>query len=215
MATGSPKTATASAKLSRRQRRSQSTASPPTPDPPPTPYIIRPPQPFFRGDAVFSGGVLSQVSARLRLIDVTTQPASPDPTSGDPRSLHVWTLEVKNVGAVAYELFPATQMYISRIATGAGDVDGVWGASLAAAHEAGLTATYDALALAPGMTRTFQLAAHTPAGTATRFTYLLDPTTRDIATHIPGSNPLTWTTATNPHCSGDINDPGAGGVLPP
>ena len=133
---------------------------------------------------------------------------------GTPRRIAVWDLEVKNVGTVAYDLLPAWQMYVSTVTTGHGDEAGIWGASRDAAAEAGIALVYEAITLPPGATRTFSLAAYIPDGTPKRFTYMLDPTTRESGSRQPGSNPLIWINATNPGCSGDIRDPDAGGVLP-
>ena len=73
---------------------------------------------------------------------------------------------------------PAWQMYVATVATASGDLEGIWGASRAAAAEAGLTTPLEALTLAAGETRTFPLAAYIPAGSPLRFAYALDPTTR-------------------------------------
>ena len=185
----------------------------PIPPPSPTPYVIRPPQDFYVGDAVFTGDFRSSVSARFRLLNVRTLPASAA-IDGTPRRIAVWDLEVRNVGRADYDLLPAWQMYVSTVTTGRGDEAGIWGASRDAAAEAGIALVYEAITLPPGATRTFSLAAYIPDGTPKRLTYMLDPTTRESGARQPGSNPLIWINATNPSCSGDIRDPDAGGVLP-
>jgi hypothetical protein len=89
--------------------------------------------------------------------------AEPD-RDGRLQSIYLWTVEIKNVGSVEYDVFPAAQMYVSTITlpTGA-DLDGVWGASLAAAEEAGLTPNYEATDIRLNETKTFTLAASSPS----------------------------------------------------
>ena len=65
----------------------------PIPPPSPTPYVIRPPQDFYVGDAVFTGAFRSSVNARFRLLNVRTLPASAA-IDGTPRRIAVWDLEV-------------------------------------------------------------------------------------------------------------------------
>ena len=173
------------------------TAVPP-PIPPPTPYIITPPQDFYLGDAVFVGVSGSPVRVRFRLQNVRAYPASP--SDGQPRSVYAWQLEVKNVGAQDYEVFPALQMYLSTVSTASGDVNGAWGSSQAAADEAGLTIDNEVYTLTPGVTRVFRFAAYGPAGGARRFIFTLDPTVTE------GSATITWVNQTNPYCSGDVAD---------
>jgi hypothetical protein len=169
-----------------------------------TPYAIRPPDAFYRGDAVFTR---SPHAARFRLLGIDTvhTPAG--------RTVAVWQMEIRNLSGGTYEVFPAYQSYISQLA---GGQSGVWGASRDAAVDAGLTLTYEAAGLVPGETRHFTLAAFIPAGTAPdRVTFMLDPTTRPTPPpRLPGSNALVWRTETNPACAGTIADPPAG-VLPP
>ena len=178
----------------------------PTALPPPTvtPYAIRPPAAFYRGDAVFSR---SPQSARFRLtnIYIVNTPAG--------RTVAVWELEIKNLSGGVYDVFPAYQSYVSQLVGGA---TGVWGASSDAAVDAGLTVTYEAVSLASGATRTFTLAAFIPYGEAPdRVTFMLDPTVRPTPPpRLPGSNALVWRTETNPYCGSTIADPPAG-VLPP
>jgi hypothetical protein len=178
----------------------------PTALPPPTvtPYAIRPPAAFYRGDAVFTR---SPQSARFRLVNVLTVniPAG--------RTVAVWQLEIRNLSGGTYDVFPAYQSYVSQLVDG---TTGTWGASENAAVDAGLTVTYEAVGLAPGATQTFFLAAFIPYGTAPdRITFMLDPTTRPTPPpRLPGSNALVWRTETNPSCAGTIADPPVG-VLPP
>jgi hypothetical protein len=178
----------------------------PTALPPPTvtPYALRPPDPFYLGDAVFTR---SPQSARFRLTNVyaVNTPAG--------RTAAVWELEIKNLSGSVYDVFPAYQSYVSQLAGGS---TGVWGASSDAAVDAGLTVTYEAVGLAPNETHSFMLAGFIPYGSAPdRITFMLDPTTRPTPPpRLPGSNALIWRMETNPYCSSTIADPPAG-VLPP
>jgi hypothetical protein len=128
----------------------------PTALPPPTvtPYAIRPPAAFYRGDAVFTR---SPQSTRFRLTNIYTvnTPAG--------RTVAVWQLEIRNLSGGTYDVFPAYQSYISQLV---GGTTGTWGASSDAAVDAGLSVTYEAVGLAPGATGTFILAAFIPYGTA-------------------------------------------------
>jgi hypothetical protein len=175
------------------------TAHPPTA----TPYVIRPPDPFYRGDAVFTR---SPQSARFRLANVYAiyTPAG--------RTVAVWEIEIKNLSGGVYDVFPAYQSYISQIV---GGTTGIWGMTTEAAAVAGLLVDDEAVGLAPGETRNFTLAGFIPDGTAPdRVTFMLDPNTRPTPPpHLPGSNALVWRTETNPYCGGAIADPPAG-VLP-
>ena len=179
-----------------------------TPYPTPTAFVIRPPQEFYVGDAIYTGGFVSGIDIRLRLLNISTLPASPAPT-GSPRSIVRWDIEIKNVGAVPYDVFPAWQMYIASVTTPTGDVEGIWGASEDAVAEAGLSAPLEAVTLAPGETRTFTLAAYIPAGTSHRFAYALDPTSRPTpeTPGVPGTNVMVWTNTTNTTCTGDLAEP--------
>ena len=178
----------------------------PTALPPPTvtPYAIRPPAAFYRGDAVFTR---SPQSARFRLLNIYTVNI---PTG---RTVAVWQIEIRNLSGGTYDVFSAYQSYISQLV---GGTTGTWGASSDAAVDAGLTVTYEAVSLAPGATGIFMLAAFIPYGTAPdRVTFMLDPTTRPTPPpRLPGSNALVWRTETNPSCAGTIADPPIG-VLPP
>lgn len=179
-----------------------------TPYPTTTPFVMRPPQDFFVGDAIYTGGFVSGVNARLRLLNIVTLAASAA-SDGSPRSIVRWEIEIRNVGSVAYEVFPAWQMVVSTVTTGSGDVAGIWGASRDAATEAGLSTLLEAITLAPGETRLFALAAYIPAGTARRFAYALDPTTRPVPATpgVPGTNLMVWTNTTNTICAGDLAEP--------
>jgi hypothetical protein len=178
----------------------------PTALPPPTvtPYAIRPPAAFYRGDAVFTR---SPQSARFRLMNIYTvnTPAG--------RTVAVWQIEIHNLSGGNYDVFPAYQSYISQLV---GGTTGTWGASSDAAVDARLTATYEAVGLAPGLTGTFTLAGFIPYGAAPdRVTFMLDPTIRPTPPpRLPGSNALVWRTETNPFCGATIADPPLG-VLPP
>lgn len=177
----------------------------PTALPPPTvtPYAMRPPDAFYRGDAVFTR---SPQSARFRLTNVYTVNTSAG------RTVAVWEIEIKNLSGGVYDVFPAYQSYVSQLVGGA---IGTWGATAEAAAVAGLSVDDEAVALAPGETRNFTLAGFIRDGTAPdRVTFMLDPNTRPTPPpHLPGSNALVWRTETNPYCGGAIADPPAG-VLP-
>jgi hypothetical protein len=170
-----------------------------------TPMMIVPPEPFYRGDAVFTR---SPQAARFRLMTVTTV------NTPGGRSVAVWEIEVRNLSGGQYDLFPAYQSYVSQLT---GGMSGVWGASADAAVAAHLSLVdLEAVALTPGQTRTFTLAAFNPYGSSPdRITLMLDPTTRPTPPpRLPGSNPLVWRLETNPYCAGTIADPPVG-VLPP
>ena len=179
-----------------------------TPYPTPTPFVMRPPQEFFVGDAIYTGGFISSISVRLRLLNITTLPTSTSP-SGSPRSIGRWEVEIKNMGNAPYEVFPAWQMYVSTVTTTSGEVRGIWGASRDAVAEAGLSSQLEAATLAPSETRTFALAAYIPAGIPRHFAYALDPTTRPTPATpgVPGINVMVWTNTTNTICAGDLAEP--------
>jgi hypothetical protein len=178
----------------------------PTALPPPTvtPYAIRPPAAFYRGDAVFTR---SPQSARFRLTNID---AVNTPTG---RTVTVWQIEIRNLSGANYDVFPAYQSYISQLV---GGTTGTWGASRNAAVDVGLTVTYEAVGIPSGATQTFTLAGYIPYGSAPdRVTFMLDPNTRPTPPpRVPGSNALVWRTETNPSCAGTIADPPVG-VLPP
>ncbi len=115
----------------------------PTALPPPTvtPYVLQAPAAFYLGDAVFTP---TPQSARFRLVQMSVihTPAG--------HTIALWELEIKNLSAGAYDVFPAYQSYVSQLVDGA---TGVWGAAQAAAEEAGLSVTYEAVSLAPNETR--------------------------------------------------------------
>jgi hypothetical protein len=167
---------------------------PPTSIPPlPTPYRISPPQDFYVGDAVFVGQPGAALHLRFRLQNVQSQPAPP--LGGSPRSLVVWSLEIRNLGSADYETVPVALMVITRLNTANGEVTGTWDTSEAAMQAAGITnENYDPLT--PGSTRVYRLAAYAPAGSVRQFAYLLDGS---------GSNRITWVNAANPYCSGDVS----------
>jgi hypothetical protein len=103
-------------------------------------------------------------------------------------------------------------MYVSTITLPGGlEVDNVWGASLAAAEEAGFTPNYELADVQPGETKTFTLAAYGPRGTARRVSYVLDVTARDdgggIPTIVPGQNIVSWINEVNTICTGEIEEP--------
>jgi hypothetical protein len=175
-----------------------------TPWPTPTQYIRT--NDYFIGDAIYTPLQPSGLRLRFRVTDIDDVPAEPN-EEGQPQSIYAWTIEVKNVGSLEYDVFPAAQMYISTITLPTGiETDGVWGASQAAAEEAGLPADIMVTDIQPGQTKTFTLAAYGPRGTARRLVYVLDPTEREPGnpTQVPGRNLVTWIHEVNTICSGDI-----------
>lgn len=179
-----------------------------TPWPTPTQYVRT--NDYFVGDAVYTPRQASGLRLRFRVMDIYDLPAAEGDAQGQPQSIYVWTFEVKNVGSVEYNLFPAGQMYVSTVTLPGGlETEGVWGASLAAAEEAGLKPHYQLTDLQPGETKSFTLAAYGPRGTARRIAYVLDVTARGagIPTVVPGQNIVAWINETNTICSGEIGEP--------
>ncbi len=176
-----------------------------TPWPTPTQYVRT--NDYFVGDAIYTAEQPSGLRLRFRLTDVYDLPAAEPDENGQPRSIFAWTMEIKNVGSVEYDVFPAAQMYVSAITLPGGiETEGVWGASQAAAEEAGLPSGIEITDIQPGETKTFTLAAYGPRGTARRIAYALDSTGRDPGnpTQVPGHNIVAWINEVNTICSGDI-----------
>ncbi len=179
-----------------------------TPWPTPTQYVRT--NDYFVGDAIYTPLQPSGLRLRFRVTDIQAQNAAEPDRYSQPQSVYVWTFEVKNVGSVEYDLFPAGQMYVSTVTLASGgEVEGVWGASLAAAEEAGLTPNYEMTDLQPGQTKTFTLAAYGPRGTARRIAYVLDVTARGgtMPTIVPGQNVVSWINEVNTICTGEIEEP--------
>lgn len=147
------------------------------PQPTGTPIVIRPPQPFYLDDAIEAGGIQFRLSNVAVLSG--TQP------------IVTWQLEVTNRRSTPYEFFPAGQMIVSHLADGQ---IGQWGASEAAAHEAGIAFRYESYHLNPGDAQTMQMAAYLPASAPAQFVYRLDTTTSST------SNVITWVNQPNPYC---------------
>jgi hypothetical protein len=147
------------------------------PQPTLTPVVIHAPQPFYLNDNIEAGGI------QFRLSNVAvfsgTQPIA------------VWQLDVTNRRSTPYEFFPAGQMVVSQLADGQ---IGQWGASEAAAREAGIAFRYESYHLNPGDTQTMQMAVYLPSSTPAQFVYHLDP--RDSST----TNVITWVNQPNPYC---------------
>jgi len=181
-----------------------------TPWPTPTQYVRN--NDYFLGDAIYTPAQASGLRLRFRVTDVRSLPAAEHGADGQAQSIYVWTFEVKNVGAVEYDIFPAGQMYVSTITRADGvELNGVWGASIAAAEEAGLTPNYALTDVQSGASKTFTLAAYGPRGTARRIAYVLDVTARGdgdaVPTVVPGQNVVSWLNETNTICTGDIAEP--------
>ena len=187
------------------------TATPrPTYTPWPTPTLYVRTADYFVGDPVYSPLQPSGLQVRYRVTRVTTYPTPRLDAQGQPQSIFVWQLEVRNVGTMAYSIFPAAQMYVSTITLPGGqETEGIWGASIAAAEEAGLTPEYELVDVQPDETRTFTLAAFGPQGDVRRLAYVLDATSRgdDIPTVVPGQNIVTWINEVNTICNGEIEEP--------
>ncbi len=187
------------------------TATPrPTYTPWPTPTLYVRTDDYFVGDPIYSPPQPSGLHVRYRVTSVTTYPTNKRDATGQPQAIIAWELEVKNIGTIPYSIFPAGQMYVSTVTLpGSGETNGVWGASLAAAAEAGLTSAYEMIDIQPDETRTFTLAAYAPQGTARRLSYVLDVTSRGNGepTIVPGQNVVTWINEVNTICTGEIEEP--------
>ncbi len=171
------------------------------PTPYPTPFVITPPQDFYVRDAVFVGNRYAPQRIRFRVQNVRTMPASPLVIL--PRNIHVWQLEVANVGVEPYRIMPSLVMVLSEIILPDGRVlDAGWMASAKAGREAGIAISGDLYEIGAGETMVFDLATYTlyPASTPKRWTLQLD---------LEGNsgNQITWTNQINPHCWwGDVAD---------
>ena len=147
------------------------------PQPTVTSVVIRPPQPFYLDDIIEVDGI------QFRLSNVTVLSGS--------QPIALWDLDVTNRRSTPYEFFPAGQMVVSRLADGQ---IGQWGASEAAAREAGIDFRYESYRLNQGDMQMVQMAAYLPSSTPAQFVYHLDP--RDSAT----TNVITWVNQPNPYC---------------
>lgn len=176
----------------------------PTPVPTYTPYVRT--GDYFVGDPVYA--LTTTLRLRFKVTEVWSLPTDIQDRRGERQQVYLWRLEVKNIGGVEYNLFPAAQMYVSEIITPmGGTIQGVWGASVGAAEEAGITPDYDLAAVLPGETRPFTLAAFAPPGTAYRLSFALDLTQRGTQTQVPGAHLVSWLNAVNTDCRGEIQEP--------
>jgi hypothetical protein len=186
-----------------------------TPYPTPTPYVRA--NDYFRGDMVYSDRQPGGLHVGFRLLDVRSVDTPVPGADGRPQAVHIWTIQITNIGSIPYTVFPPAQMYISVIRPGdnpAAEVHGVWGPDMAAAEEVGLSftaMTWDMQDIAPGTTKTYTLAAYGPRGTAWKVAYVLDLTQRDPdatdLTVVPGTNIVSWLNQVNTVCTGDITVP--------
>lgn len=179
-----------------------------TPWPTPTEYVRT--NDFFVGDAIYTPRQPSGLRLRFRVSEIRDLPAAAPDDHSNPQSIFVWTFEVKNVGSLEYDVFPAAQMYVSTVTLPSGmPLDGVWGASVGAAEEAGLAPNYELTDIQPGETKVFTLAAYGPRGTAYRVSYVLDATARDdsLPTVVPGRHAVSWLNQVNTVCTGEIEEP--------
>lgn len=142
-----------------------------------TPFVIRPPHAFYIDDTIDAGSI------QFRLSHIAIISSS--------KPIATWQLDVTNRRSFPYEFFPSGQMVISRLMDGQ---TGQWGASAAAAREAGITFVYESYSLNPGDQQTVQLAAYLPASTPTQFVYRLNPT------DFSETNSITWLNQPNPYC---------------
>ena len=171
------------------------------PTPYPTPYIITPPQDFYVNDAVFVGNRYASQRIRFRLRNVRTLPASPLIVL--PRNIHVWELEVRNVGSEPYMITPSLVMLLMEISLPDGRVisDG-WMPSAKAAREAGIPSETHIYEIGAGETMLFPLATYTLYPNSTPKSWALE-----LDIEGDSGNRITWTNQTNPHCWwGDVAD---------
>ncbi|MCI0713742.1 MAG: hypothetical protein L0154_26525 [Chloroflexi bacterium] len=182
-----------------------------TPYPTPTPYVRT--NDYFVGDIVYTDESPSGLQLGFRMLNIRSEPLPPVPGS-DPQALHIWTIEISNIGDIPYTLFPPAQMYVSVVQDGATETSGVWGPSLAAAQAADLDfnyMTWDFQEILPGQEITLTLAAFGPPGTAYKVSYALDGSQRGddplAPTIVPGTNIVSWINAVNTICQGEIEQP--------
>jgi len=154
---------------------------------PPTPYVIRPPQMFHLGDAVWVGQQQSPVWIRFRLDDVRTANTAEG-------TVHLWTLSVYNAGTAVYSIAPTLALTLNQIRDVDGTLrDGVWIATRDAGDTVGIIVDAELFDIEPGAMRTFQFAAFGLEGVPQQWVLALDLT--------GGSdNAITWANRTNPHC---------------
>ena len=170
----------------------QPTVLPGTPSPiSPTPVAIT--DEFYIGDKVIVGNPSSPLRVQFRLLDVNTDPTTPD-AYGNPRQIVSWRLRVKNIGTQDYEIFPALQMFVSEVDTAYGTQIGMWGATQAAGDLIGQSVDNDIYTIALNQTHTFRLVAFAPAGTVSRLVFSLDVTATE------NQSIFTWSNQTNPYC---------------
>jgi hypothetical protein len=95
-----------------------------TPWPTPTTYVRT--HDYFVGDAIYSSEQPSGLQLRFRVTEIRDIPAAEPDRDRQPQSIFVWTVEIKNIGAIEYDVFPAMQMYVSTITLPSGiDIEGV------------------------------------------------------------------------------------------
>jgi hypothetical protein len=184
-----------------------------TPYPTPTPYIRT--NDYFVGDIIYSDPQSSGLRLSFRVTDIHSEPSNTLDENVQRQSLHLWTIEIENVGTIPYTIFPPAQLYVAVVRRPNGtELNGVWGPNLAAASEAGVTfdskMTWDMQDIRPGRKKTFVLAAYAPVGTVYKVSYALDASQRTGGTNptvVPGSNIVSWINEVNTICSGDIAHP--------
>jgi len=142
-----------------------------------TPIVIQSPHPFYLDDPIDVGGVVFRLSNVVTISSNTI--------------IATWQLEVRNKRPTVYEFFPAGQMIVSALADGQ---SGEWGASEAAAHDAGIPFRYESYRLNPGTIQIVYMAAYLPTSTPQAFVYRLDPTSSS------DTNVISWVNQANPYC---------------
>lgn len=172
----------------------------PSPLPPPTAvptaYIITPPDDFYVGDAVFVGQAGAGHRVRFRLQNVASSAAP------DGGTLHLWQLEVRNLGEQPYTITPTLVMTLTALRLADGTIqDGNWVATSRAARAAGIPVNEAVFELSTGQTMVFHFAALSASAGATAWRWRL-------ALDYGGTseNAIGWRNAINPHCSGDVAD---------
>lgn len=141
------------------------------------------------GDAIDVGNPGAAQRVRFRLMNVRTVP--PD--------LHVWELEVRNLGTEVYSIIPTLMMTLTAIRQSNGVVmTGEWIATEAAAIAAGIPISTELFEVQPNTTQLFHFAVVvTSAGSV--------PAGWTLELDLGGEsgNRITWINQMNPYCESD------------
>ncbi|MBZ0283444.1 MAG: hypothetical protein K8L97_22100 [Anaerolineae bacterium] len=172
----------------------------------PTPYVLT--GRFFFGADVYTGGFESEISLRLRVGDVQVYPLD------NTRQVTAWTVQLENVGQVAYATIPGGQVFVAEVITPNGSRSGQWWASAEAAQAAGITLqpeVLDVLEVLPGQVYTLTLTAFTPIGEPLRVGWILDPLADGRDGDLVGGNLAYWASDVSAECThnpgSDVNIP--------